>query len=164
MPCAAASSATRHWTSSTAWTGTPASLASPTVSATLVFEPTHVVPKQSRKALLWNKKALPWGAAVFQKHRVDWDTRVVGIAPRSALAGRRREFCRFADAPSQSMLQHLLEGEGGAAERCVCSVAVLQEERKGREGEDRRGGGRGARGERQGRRGGCAKPVSASKR
>ena len=47
---------------------------------------------------------------------------------------RRREFCHFTDAPSQSLLKRLLKGEGGAAEwqysrrrlvRPAASVALL---------------------------------------
>ena len=35
-------------------------------------------------------------------------------APRAG--SRRREFCRFADTPSPSLLKNLLKGVGGAAE------------------------------------------------
>ena len=36
--------------------------------------------------------------------------------PESNIAGGRRRDCHFADTPSASLLIHLLEAEGGAAE------------------------------------------------
>ena len=39
-----------------------------------------------------------------------------GLCDLVRAAHYRREFCRFADAPSPSLLERLLQREGGAAE------------------------------------------------
>ena len=77
----------------------------------------------------WKQGDTPCGRGGRRRRLTTWvrytpnvsrATGVQKLAPRKAVIGppcSRRRDCHFADAPSPSTLQHLLKGEGGAAER-----------------------------------------------
>ena len=61
-----------------------------------------------RWTLLTDRSITSSSSGQYRPFRSSWET--------NSRLRRRREFCQFADTPSQSQLKRLLKGEGGAAE------------------------------------------------